>query len=418
MGSALDGIRIIDLSRVLGGPYCTQLLGDHGADVIKIEPPMGDETRGWGPPFINGTASYFQGVNRNKRGLALDLAREEGREILLQLLEDADVLVENFKTGTLEKWGIGYDRLHQLFPRLIHCRISGFGADGPLGGLPGYDAIAQAMGGLMSVNGEESGDPLRVGLPLVDMVTGLNAVAGITLALHERTRSGEGQFVEAALFDSALALMHPHFPNVFGGGSEPRRTGNAHPNISPYEAYATGTQKIFLAVGNNTQFAKMCAVLECPQILEDARFQDNSQRVINRAELRGELETVLSRYNGSEIAERLIRAGVPCGPVLNASEVLSHPHTAHRGMLVEIGSYKGTGTPVKLNRTPASYRNAPPAFAQDSNEILAGLGFDESRIRELRESGVAPPAFDSGYHQDDCADCKETIKPGPLGVSQ
>ncbi|MFC6671565.1 CaiB/BaiF CoA transferase family protein [Marinobacterium aestuariivivens] len=393
MGSALDGIRVIDLSRVLGGPYCTQLLGDHGADVIKIEPPAGDETRGWGPPFVNGAASYFQGLNRNKRGLALDLRREEGRELLLKLLEDADVLVENFKTGTLEKWGIGYDRLHRLFPRLIHCRISGFGADGPLGGLPGYDAVAQAMGGLMSVNGEEGGDPLRVGLPLVDMVTGLNAVAGITLALHERSRSGEGQFVEAALFDSALALMHPHFPNVFAGGAEPKRTGNAHPNIAPYEVYATATQKIFLAVGNNAQFAKLCTVLECPQILEDARFRDNSDRLGHRAELRAALEAILRRYNGSEIAERLIRAGVPCGPVLSAGEVLRHPHTAHRGMLVEMGAYKGTGTAVKLGRTPASYRSAPPGFAQHSAEILEGLGLDENQIWALRESGVAPESI-------------------------
>ncbi|GAA3526978.1 CaiB/BaiF CoA-transferase family protein [Zobellella aerophila] len=393
MSSALDGLRVIDLSRVLGGPYCAQLLGDHGADVIKIEPPAGDETRGWGPPFINGSAAYYQGLNRSKRGLALDLRHEEGREVLLKLLADADVLVENFKAGTLEKWGIGYERLHRLFPRLIHCRISGFGADGPLGGLPGYDAVAQAMGGLMSVNGEKGGDPLRVGLPLVDMVTGLNAVAGITLALHERTRSGEGQFVEAALFDSALALMHPHFPNVFAGGAEPQRMGNAHPNIAPYDAYATATQNIFLAVGNNAQFAKLCTVLESPEILEDPRFQDNGSRLAHSAELRIALETALSRHGGSEIAERLIRAGVPCGPVLGANEVLRHPHTAHRGMLVEIGAYKGTGTPVKLGRTPASYRRVPPAFAEHSTEILAELGLNENQIRALRESGVAPDSL-------------------------
>lgn len=393
MGCALDGLRVIDLSRVLGGPYCAQLLGDHGADVIKVEPPAGDETRGWGAPLINGSAAYYQGLNRNKRGLALDLRREEGRDLLLKLLEDADVLVENFKAGTLEKWGIGYEQLHRLFPRLIHCRISGFGADGPLGGLPGYDAVAQAMGGLMSVNGEEGGDPLRVGLPLVDMVTGLNAVAGIMMALHERSRSGEGQFVEAALFDSALALMHPHFPNVFAGGAEPQRMGNAHPNIAPYDAYATGTQNIFLAVGNNAQFAKLCTVLESPHILEDKRFQDNVSRLAHSAELRIALETALSRHDGSEIADRLIHAGVPCGPVLGANEVLRHPHTAHRGMLVEIGAYKGTGNPVKLGRTPASYRRVPPAFAEHSTEILAALGLNENQIRSLRENGVAPDSL-------------------------
>src|SRR6266852_2574609 len=203
---ALAGIKVIDLSRVLGGPYCTQMLGDHGADVIKVEPPQGDETRSWGPPFQGDAASYFIGVNRNKRGIALDLAKPDGRAVLFRLLEPADVLVENFKTGTLERWGMGYDEvLSQKFPRLVHCRVSGFGADGPLGGHPGYDAAVQGMAGLMSLNGEPEGEPLRVGVPVVDLATGLNAALAIMMALQERTRSGKGQFVEATLYDCAVA---------------------------------------------------------------------------------------------------------------------------------------------------------------------------------------------------------------------
>ncbi|MGE5200728.1 MAG: CaiB/BaiF CoA transferase family protein, partial [Acidobacteriota bacterium] len=208
---ALAGIRVIDLTRVLGGPYCTQMLGDHGAEVIKVEPPQGDETRGWGPPFQGDAASYFIGVNRNKRGVALDLSRPEGRTVLFRLLESADVLIENFKTGTLERWGMGYEAvLKQRFPRLIHCRVSGFGADGPFGGYPGYDAVVQGMAGLMSLNGEPEGAPVRVGVPVVDLATGMNASIAILLALQERQRSGRGQFVEVTLFDSAVALLHPY----------------------------------------------------------------------------------------------------------------------------------------------------------------------------------------------------------------
>lgn len=388
--TALSGVRVIDLSRVLGGPYCTQVLGDHGADVIKVEPPSGDETRGWGPPFEGDAASYFHGLNRSKRGMALDLRQAAGRELLLQLLEGADVLVENFKPGTLEKWGLGYEVLEARFPRLIHCRISGFGADGPLGGLPGYDAVIQAMAGLMSVNGEAGGDPLRIGLPVVDIVTGLNAVIGIALALHERQRSGRGQFVEAALFDSGLSLMHPHFPNVFHGGPAPRRTGNAHPNIAPYEVYRTATKPLFLAVGNNSQFAKLCETIGCPEVTADPRFVDNGTRLANREALRDALESAMATEEGEALAERLIHVGVPCGPVLQTREVLAHPHTAHREMIVEIGAYRGTGSPVKLGRTPSRYRRPPPRFGEHTEEILANLGLSPTRVADLRGQGVIP----------------------------
>jgi crotonobetainyl-CoA:carnitine CoA-transferase CaiB-like acyl-CoA transferase len=362
---ALEGTRIIDLSRVLGGPYCTQILADHGADVLKIEPPQGDETRGWGPPFDDsGTASYFLGLNRNKRGRTMDFADPAARAELLALLQDADVLVENFKTGTLEKWGLGWDVLSAQFPRLVHCRVSGFGADGPLGGLPGYDAAIQAMAGIMSINGEpaaQGGQPLRMGLPVVDMVTGLNAALGVMLALAERQRSGKGQFVEASLYDCGLSLLHPHAANHLMDGRLPTRTGNAHPNITPYDTFATGTEPIFLAVGNDGQFAKLCAVLGQPSLAQEARFASNQQRTSHRPELKRLLEELLASHDCQALAMQLVKAGVPCAAIQDVATALADPHTAHRGMVVAIGEhYKGVASPIKLSRTPASYRLEPP----------------------------------------------------------
>ncbi|CAG9174024.1 CaiB/BaiF CoA transferase family protein [Cupriavidus pinatubonensis] len=357
---ALAGIRVVDLSRILGGPYCGQILGDHGADVLKIEPPQGDDTRTWGPPFKDGVASYYFGLNRNKRVMKLDLTAESDRSVLLALLEDADVLVENFKTGTMEKWGLGFDTLSARFPRLIHCRVSGFGADGPLGGLPGYDAAVQAMAGLMSINGEPDGDALRVGLPVVDMVTGMNAALGVLLALQERERSGRGQFVEAALYDSGLSLLHPHAANWFMNGKAPVRTGNAHPNIYPYDTVATGTDPIFLAVGNDRQFRILCEHLRIPALADDERYATAGGRSVNRVALKAELEARMRELDGKVLADTLVAAGVPCAPVLSVPDALQHPHTVHREMVVEMeGGYKGLGAPVKLSRTPATYRFAP-----------------------------------------------------------
>jgi crotonobetainyl-CoA:carnitine CoA-transferase CaiB-like acyl-CoA transferase len=358
---SLQGVRVIDLSRVLGGPYCGQILADHGADVLKIEPPQGDETRTWGPPFENGVGSYYIGLNRNKRGMRMDLTQPAEREKLMSLLDDADVLLENFKTGTMEKWGMGYDVLKACFPRLIHCRVSGYGADGPLGGLPGYDAAIQALSGIMSVNGEAGGEPLRVGLPVVDMVTGLNAALGVLMALQERHRSGLGQFVESTLYDSGLSLLHPHAANWFGDGRIPGLTGNAHPNIYPYDAFPTATEPIFLAVGNNRQFEQLCGVLKDPALAQDERFNSAGGRSVHRAQLRDQLCRLLADQACEPLVRQLSDQGVPCAPILNVPQALQHPHTQHRGMVVSLPGYRGMGSPIKLSRTPATYRLPPPS---------------------------------------------------------
>lgn len=365
---ALAGCKVIDLSRVLGGPYCTQILADHGADVLKIEPPGGDETRGWGPPFLGETASYFVGVNRNKDGMTLDLSQPAGQDLLRHLLADADVMVENFKPGTLEKWGLGYEDLKAAFPALIHCRVSGFGSDGPLGGLPGYDACAQAMCGLMSVNGDADGEATRVGLPVVDMVTGLNAAVAILLALNERTRSGLGQFLDITLYDCALSLLHPHAPNYFYSGKVPQRSGNAHPNIAPYETLPTASGPIFLAVGNNRQFAMLAQTLDAPALSADARYATNADRLRHRQALRDDLTALLARHEAAALADQLLRAGVPAAAVQTVDQALAHPHTRHRGMLLEQGDYKGVGSPIKLSRTPATLRKLPPDLAPPAGQ--------------------------------------------------
>ncbi|HEY4191488.1 MAG TPA: CoA transferase, partial [Mesorhizobium sp.] len=327
---SLSNIKVIDASRVLGGPYCGQILADHGADVIKIEPPTGDETRGWGPPFQEGTASYFLGLNRNKRGMALDMSQPAGQELLRTLLETADVFIENFKTGTLERWGLTREEITSRFPRLVHCRVSGFGSDGPMGGMPGYDAAIQASCGIMSVNGEAGGQPLRVGLPVVDMVTGLNAALGILMALNERSVSGKGQFVEAALYDCGVSLLHPHLPNYYLSGKVAAPSGNAHPNICPYDTFATADIPIFLAVGNNRQFVTLCEIIGRSDLPGDARFTNNGERNANRDALKVELEKALAAFNCHELSARLMKAGVPNGAVRTIDQVVADPHTKHR----------------------------------------------------------------------------------------
>ena len=386
---ALAGLKVVDLTRVLGGPYCTMILSDHGADVIKVEPPQGDETRDWGPPFDEAhDASYFLGVNRNKRGLALDIGKPDGRAVLMRLLEGADILVENFKPGSMERWGIGYDTLEPLFPKLIHCRVSGFGAEGPLGGLPGYDAIVQAMVGLMSINGDKTTGPVRMGTAVVDMATGLYSTIGILMAVQERTRSGRGQFVDMTLHDCGMALLHPSAANYLLGGKRPVATGNPHSNVTPYDAYPTATCQIFLAIGNDGQFRKLVAAIGQPELATDPRFASNALRGANREALTAILIDAFAQQDGHALSERLAKLGLPAGPVLHVDEALNAPHTAAREMVTDLDGYRALGTPIKLSRTPGGIRSIPPRFGEHGATVLAEHGYSEAEIATLVDDGI------------------------------
>lgn len=360
---ALAGLKIVDLSRILAGPFCTQILADHGADVLKVEAPAGDETRRWGPPFVDGMSSYFMGLNRNKDSIILDFSQDIARETLRGLLAGADIVVENFKAGTLEKWGFERSYLEENFPRLIHCHITGFGDDGPLGGMPGYDAVAQAMTGLMSVNGEQDGPELRAGMPVVDLATGLNATIGILIALQEREKSGLGQLVEVALFDCGLSILHPHSANFLASGKLPVRAGNAHPNITPYDTFETASGPVFLAVGSDAQFQKFCAVINRVELATDERFTTNPKRVTNREALTVELRETLKLFEADKLTHELVRVGVPCAPVLNVEQALGHPQADYRQSVWENGKYRGVAPPVRLSRTPAGFRKPPPEIS-------------------------------------------------------
>ncbi|WBY01336.1 CoA transferase [Ramlibacter tataouinensis] len=389
MTQSLTGLTVIDASRVLAGPYCGQMLGDHGAQVIKVESPEGDETRTFGPPVRDGSAAYFHALNRNKRGITLDMSGPQGRDVLWRLLETADVLIENFKASTLRNWGIeDPSEICRRFPRLVHCRITGFGDDGPLGGLPGYDAAIQAMSGLMSVNGASEGPPLRMGVPVVDLATGMQAAIAVLAALQERSRSGLGQMCDVALYDCALSVTHPHLPNYAWSGKEPSRSGNAHPNIAPYDAFETATCPVYIAVGNDRQFAMLCTLLDCPEVAADPRFRRNVDRIAHRDELRQVLSRQLTHQDGQAVASRLHEAGVPVAPVLGIADVAASPHAKHREMFLERDGYRGTGFPVKLKRTPATLSRLPPGRGEHTHEVLREAGFSGEEIRELARCGA------------------------------
>jgi crotonobetainyl-CoA:carnitine CoA-transferase CaiB-like acyl-CoA transferase len=377
----------------LAGPYATQILGDHGANIIKVEPPMGDETREWGPPFrddngARGPSAYYTNINRNKRGMALDLTKSEAREVVFKLLEDADVLVENFKIGTMERWGMGFDILSARFPRLIHARVTGFGADGPLGGMPGYDACVQTMVSLPNCNGSVESGPVKLGVPMVDMTTGMNLAIGILLALHERHRSGKGQFVEVALYDAGLSILHPHSGNWLMGGGLPKLLGNAHPNLTPYDLYPTATRPILLGVGNDAQFKKAMAVLGVAHAAEDPRFRSMAERNANRPALTKLLTEAFAKLDGVKVAQELLKAGVPAGPLNTIAEVLTDPQTTAREMVVEKDGYRGIASPVKMSRSKASTRHLPPDFGAENRAVLKEAGYDEGEIEALVKVGA------------------------------
>lgn len=386
---ALAGFKIVDLSRVLGGPLCTQILGDHGADVIKVEPPQGDETRTWGPPERDGETAYYTGINRNKRSIGLDLSTDGGREVLLRLLEGADLVIENFRIGTMQRWGLDYaEVLAPRFPRLIYCRISGFGADGPFGSMPGYDGVAQALSGLMSVNGTPDSGPTRVGVAVIDQATGMNAAIAILAAAHERERSGQGQFIETTLYDTGVALIHPQIANWFMTNKSPQITGNSHPNVAPYDRYETKTTPVFIAALNNGQFRRLCDKLGASELIDEPEFATNADRVTNRAALDAKLRPLFAQANGETLFQDLLQHGVPAASINDIPSVLNHPHTRHREMVIDTDEYQGFGIPAKLERTPGSVRRKPPRFSADGREILAELGYAPDEVETLVESGV------------------------------
>jgi len=393
---ALHGLRVLDLSRVLAGPFCCMMLGDHGADVIKVEPPGGDETRGWGPPFVDGETPYYLAINRNKRSIELNLAVSEGQDIVRRLVSSSDVLVENFRAGAMERWGLGYGELAQLNPRLVYLSISGFGRSGPYANVAGYDGALQAFGGFMSINGEEGGGPLKAGIAVADLTTGLFASQAILLALHARQTSGVGQQAEVSLLESLLAILHPHTSNYLNAGLVGKPHGNSHPTIAPYDLIATADRPVYLPSGNDGQVRRLAAVIGRPELADDRRFRSNQERVAHRRELLDVLEAEFRKWPAIELCRRLWDAGVPAGPVNSIDEVYADPQVLHREMLQEIahpglssGSVRFAGFAAKLVDTPATVRRHPPMRGEHTLEILGELGFRAQEIQALISSGVA-----------------------------
>jgi formyl-CoA transferase len=394
-GGALEGLRVLDLTRILAGPLCAQMLGDMGADVIKVEPPgAGDDTRTWGPPFTGGESAYFLGVNRNKRSLTLNMGVKAGQEVLAQLVKKSDVLVENFKLGTLEKWGITNEWLEKNAPRVIRCSITGYGSMGPDAALPGYDFILQAESGLMSICGEPDGPPTKYGVAIVDVVTGLYACNVILAALAARNRTGRGQHVEVCLYDSSIAMLINVASNYLVSGKDARRYGNGHPSVVPYTTYPTADGLIALAVGNDGQFVRFAETVGHPEWGRDSRFARNPDRVANREALDALIAQALRREKSAAWIEKLRAAGVPCGPINSVAEALNDPHTLARDMVrtvkhPKVGDLRMVGIPFRFSGTPEGIRRAPPLLGQHTEEVLIEeLGLSAARIAELRAEKV------------------------------
>jgi len=371
----LHGIRVLDLSRVLAGPYCTMVLGDLGADVIKVEPPEGDETRAWGPPFAEGESAYYLCINRNKRSMTVNLKSDEGRAILRELALKSDVLVENFRPGTLARYGLDDETLRPDHPRLVYCSISGFGQTGPLRERPGYDFMIQAMGGIMSVTGDPDGEPMKVGVAVADLFAGQNAVIAILAALQARERNGEGQYIDIALFDSQLGWLANVTSNFLISGNLPKRYGNAHPNIVPYQVFEAVDGWFALAVGNDKQFVRLCDVIDRPEWSSDERFTTNTARVSNREKLIPLLKSIFTLRRVDEWLSLLESAEIPCGPINTLDKAFANPQVAAREMLVTmehptIGDLPLVGSPLKFSATPVEYQLPPPRLGEHTDEIL------------------------------------------------
>ena len=408
-GGALAGLKVLDLSRVLAGPWASQLLGDLGADVIKVERPGengrgGDDTRGWGPPWLADAAgkattdaAYFLCTNRNKRSLTVDMTQPAGQAILRELAAQSDVVLENFKVGGLKAYGLDYASLSALNPKLVYCSITGFGQDGPYAARAGYDFLIQGMGGLMSVTGraddEEGAGPQKVGVALTDILTGLYAGNAILAALLHRDKTGQGQHIDLALLDVQVACLANQAMNYLVSGKAPRRMGNGHPNIVPYQDFPTADGDMILAIGNDGQFARFCEIAGHAEWAADARFATNAGRVRNRSELIPLLRQATVMKTTADWIALLENAAVPCGPINDLAGVFADPQVLHRGLRVEMphaagGSAPQVGNPIRFSATPIDYRLAPPLLGQDTEEVLHELGRDADAIAALRAAGV------------------------------
>ena len=402
----LSHIRVLDLSRVLAGPWAAQNLGDLGAEVIKVEKPgAGDDTRGWGPPFLKDgegkdlkDAAYYGSVNRNKKSITLDISKREGQAIVRELASKCAVLIENYKVGTLKRYGLGYDDLKEANPGLVYCSVTGFGQDGPYAPRPGYDFIFQGMGGLMSITGERDGQPgagpQKVGIAITDVLTGMYASVAILAALTHRERTGKGQYIDCALLDTIVAFNANQIVSYFCSGRIPVRYGNAHAQVVPYEVFPTSDGHIILAVGNDGQFKRFCEIAGCPQLAEEPRFATNTQRIIHRAELIPLITEIMRTRTKHEWIEMLEKATVPCGPINNMKEVFEDPQVQHRGLRVDIphplgGKAPVVASPMRLSETPVEYRIAPPMLGQHNDEIYRKLlGKSEAELSRLKSAGI------------------------------
>ncbi len=399
----LTGVRILDLSRILAGPTATQLMGDLGADVIKVEQPgRGDDTRAWGPPFVkdadgNDTceSAYYLSSNRNKRSVTIDISKPGGQALVRRLAGRSDILIENFKVGGLEKYGLSYERMKDDFPRLVYCSITGFGQTGPNATRPGYDFLAQAMGGLMSLTGEPDGGPLKVGIGIADIMCGMYAAVAVLAALRHRDLAGTGQHVDLGLVDTQVAWLINEGVNYMISGRVPRRMGNAHANVIPYQAFATSDGTVVIAVGNDAQFARFAEFAGVPELADDPRFRTNADRIVNRDALIGLLEPIISHHPTSHWLDGLKGVGVPSGPVNTIDQVFADPQVLERGMKIHMdhaqapGGVDLIGNPIKLSETPVSYRRAPPVLGEHTDEVLAELlDMDEHERQSLRAAKV------------------------------
>ena len=388
---ALDGVRVLDLTRALAGPYCTMFLGDFGAEVVKVEQPqVGDDSRGWGPPFVEKESAYFLSINRNKKSITIDMKTAEGIELVRRLAGVADVLIENFRPGTMERFGLGDADLMALNPRLIYASLSGFGADGPMKDWPGYDLVIQAYGGFMSITGPRDGEPTKVAVAIIDIVAGLMVGKAIMVALFARERSGVGQKIDTSLLEAEVACLIPYGSDYLATGKVPGRWGNAHPNIVPYQTFNTLDGYMVVGAASEGNWQRLCQAVEKPELANDPRFANNAQRVAHREELIAILQDLFRRRDTASWIKLLGDAGLPCGPVNTIDQVFKDPQVLHRNMLLEVehptaGTVRMAGMPVKFSATPASLRLPPPLLGQHSAEVLQSwLAVSKERVQELK----------------------------------